>query len=146
MFYKSAQKRRVNVFEYKKLHIQTHEMHILYGCLQLKQKIFAIDTIITFNSDRMKIYGCYVFLLPPLILAHTHTPIEFILCHTFLFLLSSWFCVRIKSSNNETAEYLIKIAYRRARRGERKRNKCELCVAIECVNDVVIWYTSFVPW
>lgn len=53
-----------------------------------------------------------------------------------------------KSSNNGTAEYLIKIAYLRHEneRARGKAHKCEMCVAIECVNDVVIWYTSFALW
>lgn len=43
-----------------------------------------------------------------------------------------------KSSNNGTAEYLIKIAYLRHKNEREKTQKCEMCVAIECVNDVVI--------
>ena len=58
-FFLLKSKRRVNASF--PLHIQTL-MNILSVC------ILSIDTIITFNSDRMKIYGHYVFLL----LAHTH--------------------------------------------------------------------------
>jgi hypothetical protein len=65
---------------------------------------------------------------PPLTLSHTHTPMELIFATIFYF-PPHHHRLFVKSSNNGTAEYLIKIAYhrRQAWRQEKKQMRIVRC-------------------